>query len=121
MEEAVHVYTRGVLLKAVTDAYPSIPRRTITDRGKCIREIKDIKRPGPQPVLSEEVAEDLKSWIVAKQKSGVPVSRDGGLWDENKKHAKVRVRMATDINGKEYLVDHEVVSDDKEGEVRGLR
>ena len=55
----------GVLIKAVTDAYLSIPRRTISDREKCTRRTKKIKRSGPQTVLTEEVEGDLKSWIDA--------------------------------------------------------
>ena len=70
------MYMRGVLLKAVIDAYPSTPRRTITDRSKRTIENKKIKKmPGPQPVLTEEVEEDLKIWIFAMQKSGAHVTR----------------------------------------------
>ena len=127
LQKAADMNMRGVLLKKVTDAHFSISRRNITHRSKRTRYKKKIKSPGPQTVLTEEVEEDLKFWIAAMQEPGVPVARDMVsikrykifwriLGQKNKKHTRFRAQMATYIHVNISLFDHEVLSDNKEGE-----
>jgi hypothetical protein len=54
-------------LRAVCTALPHVPERTITCLAKKKRDRIETKRPGPPPILSVEIEDDLKAWIVGMQ------------------------------------------------------
>ena len=60
LENAVAEYNNGTKMKALLSKYPQLPRRTITDRAKRVREDKQLQKTGPAPVLSVDIEEDLK-------------------------------------------------------------
>jgi hypothetical protein len=70
-------YLGGMKLGAICKEYPNVPERTITLFAKNKRDGIKAKRPGPQPILSVEIDDDLKAQIVGMQCQGSPVSRDG--------------------------------------------
>ncbi len=74
--KATKMYLEGKKLATVCATCPLIPRRTITRMAKRKKEDCQLKKPGPAPILSVELENDLKDWIVAMQGSGFPVSRD---------------------------------------------
>ena len=76
LDSAVELYTLGRKLKDVCAMFPNIPRRTISERAKKAKDGTQIKKPGPKPILTKEMEEDLQSWVISMQSNGVPVSRD---------------------------------------------
>jgi hypothetical protein len=56
------------------------------------KEQKDeIEQPGPPPILSLEIEDDLKAWIVGMQCHGLPVSRDAILIKRNEQFHSIFV------------------------------
>ncbi|OQS00065.1 hypothetical protein THRCLA_06265 [Thraustotheca clavata] len=75
LDAAVRSYVDGMKLREVHQRYPHIPERTITNRAnKVINDIK-LQKPGPAPVLSVPIENDIASWIVEMQTNGFHVSR----------------------------------------------
>ena len=78
------MYMRGVLINKFTDAYPSIPIRTIKDIEKFTMYKNNIKRTELHTVFTEEVEEHIKICIISMKKSGVPVKRGMLLTNGNR-------------------------------------
>jgi len=55
LEKAVAEYIDGIKMKVLVAKYPHIPRRTITDRAKRVKEGIQIQNTGPAPILSVEI------------------------------------------------------------------
>jgi hypothetical protein len=70
LDEAVEKYLEGMRPRAVCTALPNVPERTITCLAKKKRDGIEAKRPGPPPILSVEIEDDLKAWIVVMQCQG---------------------------------------------------
>ena len=53
------LYLNGTKLQHVCETYPNVPKRTITH---CAKRKKNIekRRPGPQPLLLENMEKNLK-------------------------------------------------------------
>jgi hypothetical protein len=84
LDEAVEKYLEGMKLRAVCKALPNVPERTMTCLPKKKRDGIEAKSPGPPPILSVEIEDDLKAWIVGMQCQEFPVSRDAILIKGNK-------------------------------------
>jgi hypothetical protein len=80
---AVSDYQQGKKMKEVKSKYPDVPERTIYLHAKHDRENIPIKRPGPPPVLTVAMENDLQAWIIGMQSHGYPISRDIALTKAN--------------------------------------
>ena len=95
---------------------------TITDRAKRKKDNKNTKNPGTQTVLPEEVEDDIKSWILVRQKLDHPVTRDMVLIKDNKMFLGVfgMKKRSRQVLGSGHvnisLIDHGVLSYYKEGD-----
>jgi hypothetical protein len=89
LEQAIHLYNTGMKIKYVCMRFPNIPRCTLMEQSKKAREHVDILKPGPKPLLTDEMENDLQAWIVAMQSSGLPVSRDMILVKGNKIYCSI--------------------------------
>mmetsp|Transcript_29271 Transcript_29271/g.44918 ORF Transcript_29271/g.44918 Transcript_29271/m.44918 type:complete len:164 (+) Transcript_29271:31-522(+) len=76
LQNAIAEYSNGAKLKLVSELFPHVPKRTITRGAKRLKEGIAKKRPGPDPVLSDQAEMDLVAWVIRMQKEGFPVSRD---------------------------------------------
>jgi hypothetical protein len=70
LDEAVEKYLEGMKLRALCTALPNVPKRNIIRLAKKKRDGIEAKRPGPPPILSVEIEDDLKAWIVGMQCQG---------------------------------------------------
>ena len=75
-EDAAQEYANGEKLSTVCAKYARVPRRTITRMAKRLKEGIVKQKPGPSPILTNEMEKDLEDWVVAMQSQGYPVSRD---------------------------------------------
>ena len=69
-DESVEKYLGVMKLRAVCKAYPNVPERTITRLTK--NNGIEPKQPGPPPIFSAEVENNLKAWVVGMQVQGSP-------------------------------------------------
>jgi hypothetical protein len=79
LDDVVEKYLGDLKLRAVCKAFPNVPNRTITCLKKNKKDEIEAKRPGPLPIPSVEIEDDLKAEIVGIQCQGFPVSRDAIL------------------------------------------
>ena len=99
VDAAVSSYLDGKKLSVVCKQHPSIPRRTITYHARKKKKNLAMKKPGPSPLIGEELESDLEAWIIAMQAQGHPVSRDlimvkaNKLWEklDEETHKYIRV------------------------------
>ena len=66
----------GTKLAVVRQLYPCVPERTLTRYALNKVQGKSKQRPGPQPVLTNEIESDLKDYIIAMQSQGYPITRE---------------------------------------------
>jgi Tc5 transposase DNA-binding domain len=83
LDDAVEKYLGDLKLRAVCKAFPNVPKRTISCLAQNKKDGIEAKRPGPLPILSVEIEDDLKAWIVGIQCQGFPVSRNAILMKGN--------------------------------------
>jgi hypothetical protein len=76
LNKAVENYLNGMKMKQVLLLYPQVPERTIFDRAKKKKSSIQQQKPGPKPIPTVGIENDLVAWIVAMQSHGVPVGRD---------------------------------------------
>jgi hypothetical protein len=76
LQDAVTLHKNGVKMRHISMKYPHIPRRTIYDYLNREKNGFDVQKPGPKPILTEDIESDLESWIVGMQTQGYPISRD---------------------------------------------
>nr|CCA21269.1 AlNc14C117G6554 [Albugo laibachii Nc14] len=76
LAKAVSARERGMSWDTVRELLPLIPERTICPRAIQQRSAVTIRRTGPPPVLSQEIEDDLQTWIVGMQREGLPVTRE---------------------------------------------
>ncbi|KAE9026773.1 hypothetical protein PR003_g10358 [Phytophthora rubi] len=74
LREAVELVMNGEAVAAVV-ASSTVSLATLKRNVKLERagEVREIKRPGPKPVLSVDVEKDLVEWILAMQRATTPV------------------------------------------------
>ena len=58
------------------ELFPTITERMIRRRAAQQRSGVTIKRTGPPPVLSQEIEDDLQTWVVGMQREGLPVMHE---------------------------------------------
>ena len=61
IDAAVTLYLDGKKLAAVCKQHPLVPRRTITYHAKKRKKNIPAKKPGPLPLIGEELESDLES------------------------------------------------------------
>jgi Tc5 transposase DNA-binding domain len=84
LQDAVTMHKNGVKMRHILTKYPHIPRRTIYDYINCKKNGLEVQKPGPKPILTEDMESDLHSWIVGMQTQGYPISRHMLLARANK-------------------------------------
>lgn len=75
LQDAVTMYKNGAKMRHISIKYPHIPRRTIYDYINREKNGIEIKKPGPNPVLTNDIEHDLVSWVAGMQTQGYPISR----------------------------------------------
>ena len=79
LTKAAVAHIHGEKMRVISARFPMIPIRTIYDRVKLIKADKLPQKPGPKPILTAEIEDDLVAWVVAMQAQGLPVTRDSIL------------------------------------------
>ena len=76
LQKAMQEYMNGMKMKIIICRYPHVPKRTIFERAKKLKENVVVQKPGPCPLLTHEMEDDLKDWVIAMQVEGLPVTRE---------------------------------------------
>ncbi|OQR94856.1 hypothetical protein ACHHYP_20037 [Achlya hypogyna] len=104
LEAAVRAYVAGTKLREVHQKYPHIPERTITNRANKLVNDVQLQKPGPAPVLSVPIENDIATWIVEMQNNGFHVSRQMVLSKANEVyHASNRAAPPSGYLGDGWL------------------
>nr|CCA24992.1 AlNc14C269G9935 [Albugo laibachii Nc14] len=53
-----------------------VPERTIRHRVSLLKNGVALRKPGPPPILGENLKGDLRDWVVRMQKNGLPLNRE---------------------------------------------
>jgi hypothetical protein len=69
------MHKNGAKMRHILSKYPHIPRRTIYDYINRERNGSELQKPGPKPILTDNVESDLQAWIIGMQTQGYPISR----------------------------------------------
>ena len=72
-------YLNGTKMRIVKIRYPNVPERTYRKRAKMVQSNLAVRHPGPAPILSNDVEDDLAVWCIEMQRQGLPVDRDAIL------------------------------------------
>jgi hypothetical protein len=74
LQDADTMHKNGVKMHHILTKYPHIPRRTIYDYINHKKNGLEVQKPGPKPILMEDMESNLHSWIVGMQTQGYPIS-----------------------------------------------
>ena len=75
LETAIVLYNGRGNLNELSTMFPNIPCQKITYRIKKAKEDVAIVKPGPKPIITNKMEEDLQSCIIGMHRNGVPVSK----------------------------------------------
>jgi Tc5 transposase DNA-binding domain len=74
LQDAVTMHKNAVKMHYILTKYPHIPRRIIYDYINRKKNGLEVQKPGPKPILMEDIESDLHLWIVGMQTQGYPIS-----------------------------------------------